>query len=145
VSDPTRPAARHDPRQTPVPRGARLAVAALAAILLVSLVPMSFWTISALVRGDLESLLFYLVFLLLPASLGLVGCLLAVRRPENRVGWLLLVSGTLAGLAFASGEYVRIASDAARPDWPLYIPAAWIAAWGFIPAIGILVVFLPLV
>ena len=121
-----------------------MTTALLSAIVVVSLIPMVYGTLSALVRGELQDLLFYLIFLLLPANLGLVGAVLTTRRPENRVGWLLLVAGALAGLAFACGEYERFVLAAGRLDAPLLVPAAWIASSVFIPAIGILVVFLPL-
>ena len=96
-----------------------------------------------MLRGDLPAIPFFLVFFLLPANLGLVGTVLTIRRPENVIGWLLLVAGVLAGVSFAGGEYER-SVFAAGGDWPMLVPAAWIASAGFLPAIGILVVFLPL-
>jgi hypothetical protein len=114
------------------------------AILFVSLVPLASGTLAAALAAEIGALFFYLIFLLLPLNLGLVGALLTVRRPENRIGWLLLVAGTLAGIAFACGEYERSLIASSAFDSPLLVPAAWIASWGFIPAIGILVVFLPL-
>jgi hypothetical protein len=130
----------------PGPRiaGARVASLGLSAIVAVAIVPLVVEMAVALVRGELEALPFYLIFLLLPANLGIVGRVLTTRRPENMVGWLLLVSGALAAVTFATGEYERSAIAAGGWDWPLLLPAAWIAASWFIPAIGILVVFLPL-
>lgn len=138
------PAATPDVGRPSASRGARLAARVLAVILLVSLIPLVYGTLSSIVHAEIGALFFYLVFLLLPANLGAVGIVLTSRRPENRIGWLLLVAGTLAGVAFACGEYERYAIDLARPDLPLFLPAAWVASVGFIPAIGILVIFLPL-
>ena len=130
----------------PVPRWrrARIATIVLSSIVVVALLPLVFETLAALLRGDVEAIPFFLIFLLLPANLGLVGAVLTIRRPENVIGWLLLVAGVLTGITFAAGEYERSAFAAGGADWPLLVPAAWVASSWFIPAIGILVVFLPL-
>jgi hypothetical protein len=100
--------------------------------------------LNALVEGQIADLPFFLLFLVLPANLGFVGTVLVFRRPDNLVGWLLLVSGALAGVAFAAGEYVRLAASHGGSDWPFLVPVAWISVAWFIPSIGLLVVFLPL-
>jgi hypothetical protein len=143
VSETPRPAAGPAPALAHR-RGLRGAATILSAILLLSLIPLVYGALTAVAQTNLGDLFFYLVFLLLPASLGLVGSVLAARRPENRIGWLLLVAGVLTGIAFACGEYERFGIAAARSDWPFFVPAAWLASWLFIPAIGILVIFLPL-
>ena len=116
----------------------------MSSIVVIALVPLAIGMAAALLSGDLPDIPFLLIFLLLPANLGLVGAILTTKRSENVIGWLLLVSGVLAGLCFAGGEYERSAM-AAGGDWPLVVPAAWVASAWFIPAIGILVCFLPLV
>ena len=128
-----------DPRS----RRARVATLVLTSIAVVALVPLLVETAAALLRGDIESLPFFLIFLLLPANLALVGAVLTTRRSDNVIGWLLLVSGVLAGVTFSAGEFERSAI-AAGGDSPLLVPVAWVASSWFIPAIGILVVFLPL-
>jgi hypothetical protein len=125
-------------------RRARVATIVLSTIVAVAIVPLALEMLSAAVRGDVQSIPFFLIFLLLPANLGLVGAVLTTRRPDNSIGWLLLVSGALAGLTFSAGELERSAMAAGNWDWPLLVPAAWVASSWFIPAIGILVVFLPL-
>jgi hypothetical protein len=117
---------------------------ALAAVLLASLVSLAFGALHALAMGDLQSLLFYALFLALPANLGIVGTILTVRRPRNRIGWLLLVSGVLAGVTFAAGDYGHQAVIAGQLDAPLLPLALWISSWAFIPTLGMLVVFVPL-
>jgi hypothetical protein len=131
---------------TPPPRSRarRLTATVLTAILLASLVPLALGTLAAIGDGDLASLFFYLVFLLLPMSLGLVGFVLTTRRPDNRIGWLLLTAAVCAGVAFASGEYARSAIAAGNTQSPDVVVAAWLGSWLFIPAVGILVLFLPL-
>jgi len=131
---------------TPEPRSrrARVATLVLSSIVLVALLPLAFEALTAILRGDVEAIPFFLIFLLLPANLGLVGAVLTARRPENVIGWLLLVAGVLTALTFAAGEYERSAFAAGGLDWPLLAPAAWVASVWFIPVIGILVAFLPL-
>ncbi len=70
--------------------------------------------------------------------------MLVTRRPENRIGWLLLVAGVMTGVTFVAGEYERYAFDHGEPVTTLVVFASWVASWAFIPAVGILVVFLPL-
>jgi hypothetical protein len=117
---------------------------ALGAVVVVSVI----WLIAAMVGGilggDLVDAPIFLVFVLIPASLGSVGALLALRRSENLIGWLLLLSGALAGIAFASAQYVRAAAETGHLDWPMIVPAGWISNTWFVPAVGLLVVYLPL-
>src|SRR3954451_13119044 len=134
----------------------RVARLLLSAILVASLVPLLLGTLTAVLGADVAGVPFYLVFLLLPANLGAVGALLATRRSENAIGWLLLLAGArlgggllllagaLAGVAFACGEFQRFVLARGDPVSPLVVAAAWVASWAFIPAIGILIVFVPL-
>ncbi|MBA2627894.1 MAG: hypothetical protein H0U85_07760, partial [Gemmatimonadales bacterium] len=55
-----------------------------------------------------------------------VGLLIAVRRPGNRIGWLLLVNALILGAAFvasAYGEYALLERPGALPG------ARWAALW----------------
>lgn len=58
----------------------------LSTILVVSLVPLAVGALHSLAISDYGSLLFDLLFFVIPANLGLVGALLTVRRPDNRIG-----------------------------------------------------------
>jgi len=126
----------------PAPR--RALRGALSAVAFASLVPLLLATFAAMLGADIAGVPFYLVFLMLPANLAIVGTLLATRRPENRIGWLLLLAGALAGVAFACGEWQRFVFARGDPVSTWVVAASWIASWAFIPAIGILVVFVPL-
>lgn len=84
-----------------------------------------------------------LQFTVMVAAFSAVGCLIALRRPENRVGWLLAVIGLLFALVIASDTVGRwalemgVLSDEA---------AAWISigtvAW--VPGLGLIGTQLPL-
>jgi hypothetical protein len=67
-----------------------------------------------------------------------VGAVIALRRPNNAVGWLLLG----IAIAFASGEsgkdYVQEASNPAR------VAVAWATSWSEYLWFALAVVFLPL-
>jgi hypothetical protein len=67
-----------------------------------------------------------------------VGTLIALRRPDNAVGWLVLA----IAITFASGEagmdYVEEASNPAR------VAVAWTMSWTEYVWFGLAVVFLPL-
>ena len=104
------------PAPEPRSRRARVATIVLSSIVVVALLPLAFETVAALLRGDVQAIPFFLIFLLLPANLGLVGAVLTIRRPENLIGWLLLVAGVLAGFTFAAGEYERSVIAAGGSD-----------------------------
>ena len=97
------------------------------------------------VQGDPGAFLFSLTFVILVANLAIVGGLLASRRPENPIGWLLLTAGLFEGIGIAGSIYARLDAVLGGGRFPLVVPAAWFGSWIVPPAIGILVVFLPLV
>ena len=63
-------------------------------------------------------------------SYPLVGAILAIRRPGNPLGWLLLVLGLGFTIAFFSTDYV---GRAVVSGWSLpgVVLVAWISNWGF--------------
>ncbi len=80
----------------------------------------------------------YLVaFLLFP----IVGVLIASRRPENWVAWLLLAVGVANGVSFAMGGYAAWATYAGTGA-PFADTAAAITGWTWIPAVALPATFL---
>ena len=80
----------------------------------------------------------------LPAILAfsVVGALIARRRPENAVGWILCVVGLCFALAGFAGEYstyALITEPGALPGGDLM---AWLGVWIWPPAIILVFVFL---
>jgi hypothetical protein len=73
----------------------------------------------------------------------IVGSIVAIRRPENRIGWLLLILGIGFTLSFFSSEYLGRATIS---GWPL--PAApwvaWVASWTFALDVAIAFGWIPL-
>jgi hypothetical protein len=101
-------------------------------------------TIVFALDGMLGAVAFSVLPTLLIVDLALVGGLLAIRRPGNVIGLLLLAAGCLAALSFAAGYYVRLDDLMGRDRLPFVAPVAWIGTWSLNPAIGLMVVFLPL-
>ena len=89
-----------------------------------------------LVQGDPGALLFSLTFVILVNNLGIVGGLLASRRPDNPIGWLLLTAGLFEGIGIAGSIYARLDAILGGGRFPLVVPAAWLASWMVPPAIA---------
>ena len=91
------------------------------------------------VRGGLLSpTLFTLTFL----GFGLTGSLVASRRPDNSIGWLLL--GTALGLVTLglSTQYATYAVQTDPGALPGGVWAAWVISWAWGAVIGPMVTFL---
>ena len=72
-----------------------------------------------------------------------VGILLLLRRPGNRLGWLLTTVGLVPALGVAVQEYARLAL-VERPSMPGGIAAAWLnQLWWFANLAGVFI-FVPL-
>ena len=73
----------------------------------------------------------------------IVGAVVASRRPENPIGWLMCAAGLLWGIVHFSGEYATYALLAAPGSLLAGEAMAWLYSWLWIPGLG-LVVFLGL-
>jgi hypothetical protein len=74
-----------------------------------------------------------------------VGALIASRRPENPVGWLLCLIGFSQGLDTFVTAYAIYGLDEEPGSLPLAAEAAWMSGWDFAPGITALLIWLPLV
>jgi hypothetical protein len=76
----------------------------------------------------------------------LVGALVAARRPENPVGWVMLVVGVGGALTLASGVY-GYAALVSRPSLPGEDWSYWVSSWvwtaAFVPLVTILLPIFP--
>jgi hypothetical protein len=61
--------------------------------------------------------------ILLLVGFAVVGTLIATRRPNNAVGWLLMAIAISLGFSTLTDSYVR------DPSAPLLAPLAWISTW----------------
>jgi hypothetical protein len=67
-------------------------------------------------------------------SLSAVGALIASRRAEDPIGWLLCASGLLFGVEVFAGEYGIYALFVERGPLPAEVVAWWLASWVWVPA-----------
>lgn len=83
------------------------------------------------------------VLLLIVVMFAVVGVLIASRRPENSLGWLLLGSGVANGLSYLAGAYAEWAIYAGG-DAPGGEAIAAFLGWTWIPLVALPATFLPL-
>jgi len=126
-------------------RHSRLRLAIILAVAVVALafvavgVPMG---IATLDQYGPTGLLFIFILPAIVLSLTLVGAFVAARV-ANPVGWLLELSGLAAAVGIFSGTYVNYDHDLAA-GLPLVVPLAWLSSWTLLPAIGMLLVYVPM-
>ncbi len=97
-----------------------------------------------LLHGQVGSMAFSLVPTLLILDMSLVGGLLAIRRRDNAIGPVLLGAGLFTALSFGSGYYENLNVLIGQGHLPFVVLVAWIGNWTFVPAIGLMVIVLPL-
>ena len=95
-------------------------------------------SVTSIGAGDVLFLVSFQLF-------SVVGVLIASRRPENAVGWLLLGIGVANGLSLLASTYAAWALYV-HPDAPLGAEvAAGLASWLWIPAVAVPATFLLLI
>src|SRR3990172_11218124 len=122
--------------------GRLVATSTLLAILVLAAVEV--WMIAATLDRPSEQWGFRGYEAALGLSFGSVGALIAARRPENRIGWLLLGLSVVCAILGVVDQYPVLA-EAANPQLPFAGAARWVSAWMWvIPAAGF-VSFFPLI
>jgi hypothetical protein len=79
---------------------------------------------------------------LLSVSLAIVGGLIAVRRPGNRIGWLLLASGAVYGLLQLVSGYAQGIQYAGWTGVPATWPIVWFAMSSWVLGLGAVAIFM---
>ncbi len=85
---------------------------------------------------------FIVIFPAIVVSLTLVGTFVALRV-GNPVGWLMELSGLAAAAGIFGGTYVNYDHDL-HAGLPLVVPIAWLSSWTLLPAIAMLLLYVPL-
>jgi hypothetical protein len=85
------------------------------------------------------------VWALWAAANSVVGALIASRRPENRIGWLLVASGLLVSLGSFAGQYAYYTLVTRPGSLPWGQALLWLAGWpsdaGFFLVLFLLLLF----
>jgi hypothetical protein len=81
---------------------------------------------------------------LVAICLALTGGLIAVRRPGNRIGWLLLVPGLCYALIQVASGYGQGVVYAGWTPIDLTWPVVWVVLWSWVPALGSIALLIPL-
>src|SRR5215218_2873162 len=74
----------------------------------------------------------------------LVGAVVASRQPRNPVGWFFVVSATCWAVNEATGRYAVYGLVIEPGSLPLARLMAWPSTWMWVPAIMLIILFLPL-
>lgn len=77
-------------------------------------------------------------------SFATLGALIVSRAKERRIGWLYCAIGLTVLVDSFSGNYAIVALVLAPNSLPAGLAFGWIQTWSWIPAVGLLVIFLPL-
>jgi hypothetical protein len=101
-------------------------------------------TLNMLATGLPNEITGWQLFFVVAACYGLVGALLAGRRPHNSIGWLLWMVGSAIGLALTCAAYADLSLAYFGGGLPLTLTAAWLSSVGPVPAIMLALLFLPL-
>jgi hypothetical protein len=78
---------------------------------------------------------------LFATAYGGVGAILAVRRPENRVGWILLASGTCSGVQVLLEEYAIYGIVGRAVPLRGAVAAGWIESWIWLIGVALIIVW----
>jgi hypothetical protein len=86
-----------------------------------------------------ESTVEGLIWLSTWIGFGLVGALVVSSRPGNRIGWLMCGITFGLGVDIFAVEYSQFALVTDPGRWPFGEAAAWVATWGFLPVVALVV------
>jgi hypothetical protein len=92
--------------------------------------------ISTMAMPSDEGFLVDMIIVLWMGSLGAVGALVAARRPENSIGWLLLTSALLITLSFFADAYASYSLQLGHGPLPFDQFMAWLTLWVTVPGFG---------
>jgi hypothetical protein len=87
---------------------------------------------------------FAVIFVVLEVGLGSMGALIASQRPRNAIGWLLLFAAILFAFSVVGGGYAAVSVTRYDASLPFTAAVAWVTTWSFGPAMGVLIVLVPL-
>jgi len=81
------------------------------------------------------------VEILLNLAVGSVGALIATRRRENPIGWLLLAASVASAFAYVGAQYTMLSLDKHQGSLPFTLGAAWFSNWLWVPLVGLIGIY----
>jgi signal transduction histidine kinase len=120
----------------------RLALGLWSAAILFTAVGLTFLALSPSVRVG-QGFGFRGFPAIFAVSFASVGALIASRRPQNPIGWLLLGTGLGSGLQVLGEEYA-VWGILAHHEAPGAVVASWITGWIWLPVTASVAVYVPL-
>jgi len=85
-----------------------------------------------------------IVLILVVASFGIVGAIVATRLPGNAIGWILWASGTFMGWSVAANTYANESLERYAGTLPGTVAVAWLSSVGIVPILCVTAIFVPL-
>jgi hypothetical protein len=115
-------------------------VALLALAVLLNLLIASVRITEALdIRTDIPDAVVAAVFLALILSFSTIGVLITTRRPQNLIGWIMLVAGFALVATLLTSSYVDLSLAQPQGRLPATHWVAWVTSWlgilGFAPVV----------
>jgi hypothetical protein len=104
----------------------------------------SLWSIHVALVGGIAWLVsqvgdFKTLWLMLASSVApTIGAVVAARRWENPIGWMLVATGVLSAVSVLVLEYAELALIVQPGMWPGGVAAGWLGSWMYDPAQGLL-------
>jgi hypothetical protein len=80
-----------------------------------------------------------LALLIVTASYGIVGWIIASRQPENRIGWVFLIIGLSLSIEASATQYAVFGLVVSPGSLPFADLASWVAVWAWAPGFTFLV------
>ena len=102
------------------------------------LAPVGLYLVGPANGGLAENAVFAVIFL----AMASIGALIASRRPETPIGWLLLFSSCVIAVAFLASSYAEYGYNREGGGLPFLPWVAWLGSWPWALAIGALLTFL---
>ncbi len=123
-------------------------VALLALAVLLNLLIASVRITEALdIRTDIPDAVVAAVFLALILSFSTIGVLITTRRPQNLIGWIMLVAGFALVATLLTSSYVDLSLAQPQGRLPATHWVAWVTSWlgilGFAPVVTFLLLLFP--
>jgi hypothetical protein len=99
------------------------------------------------IRTDIPDAVVAAVFLALILSFSTIGVLITTRRPQNLIGWIMLVAGFALVATLLTSSYVDLSLAQPQGRLPATHWVAWVTSWlgilGFAPVVIFLLLLFP--